>query len=293
MSIEHFKPEIWSAHLILPMRDTLVFAGPQIVNHDHEEEIQQGGDTVHVSSIGDVETFDYAKGDTFDYTDVDDAGTEMVIDQSKAFAKKLDNVDAAQSLNGGQVMAQIMANAAYNLSKDADSYVASLYPGIAAGNILPAVTDLTDSGAATPDEIGEACYDLLVDLGVVLDEANVPDEGRYAVIPPWFHGCIRKAHAFINAEKYGGTQVLINGEVGQAAGFALLKSNRCAVPTPGTNFIQAGTPNAISFANQIIKTTAISPLPGTFADAVQGLHVYGAKIFYPTGLGGVTVTRPS
>lgn len=293
MSIEHFKPEIWSAHLIEPMRDTLVFAGPQIVNHNYEGDIAEAGDTVHVSSIGDVETFGYTKGETFDYTEVDDAGTTLVIDQSRAFAKKLDNIDAAQALNGGQVMAEIMQNAAYNLSSDADAYVAGLYTGIAPGNVLPAVTDLTDGDTLTADAIGEACYDLLVDLAVLLDESNVPDEGRYAVIPPWFHGCIRKAHAFINAEKYGSSQVLLNGEVGQAAGFSLLKSNRCAIPTSGQNFIQAGTPNAISFANQIVKTAAISPIPGTFADGVQGLHVYGAKIFYPTGLAGVSVARPS
>jgi N4-gp56 family major capsid protein len=293
VSIEHFRAEIWSANLLVPLRDKLVFAGPQIVNHNYEGDIQEAGDTVHVSQIGDVETFTYHKGDTFDYTDVDDAGTTLVVDQSDAFAKKLDNVDAAQSQNGGQVMAAIMQNAAYTLSKDADGYVASLYTGIAAGNILDPVTDLTNGGANTPDQVGEACYDLLVDLGVLLDEANAPDEGRYCVIPPWFHGCIKKAHAFINAEKYGSNTVLLNGEVGQAAGFALLKSNRTAVPSAGTNFIQAGTPMAISFASQIVKTTAISPLPGTFADAVQGLHVYGAKIFYPDGLAGVTVTRPS
>lgn len=293
MSIEHFRAEIWAANLLQPLRDKLVFAGPQIVNHDYEGDIQEAGDTVHVTQIGDVETFSYAKGDTFDYTDVDDAGTTLVVNQSDAFAKKLDNVDAAQAINGGAVMAAIMQNAAFTLAKDADSYVASLYTGIASGNVLPAVTDLTNSGAATPDAIGEACYDLLVDLGVALDEANAPDEGRYAVIPPWFHGCIKKAHAFINAEKYGSNTVLLNGEVGQAAGFALLKSNRTAVPSAGTNFIQAGTPMAISFASQIVKTAAISPIPGTFADGVQGLHVYGAKIFYPDGLAGVTVTRPS
>lgn len=293
MSIEHFRAEIWAANLLVPLRDKLVFAGPQIVNHDYEGEIQEAGDTVHVSQIGDVETFGYAKGDTFDYTDVDDAGTTLVVNQSDAFAKKLDNIDAAQSQNGGAVMAGIMQNAAYTLSKDADGYVAGLYPGIAPGNVLDPVTSLGGSGTPTADAIGEAAYDLLVDLGVLLDEANAPDEGRYVVVPPWFHGCIRKAHAFINAEKYGSTQVLLNGEVGQAANFAILKSNRCAVPSAGTNFIQAGTPMAISFASQIVKTAAISPIPGTFADGVQGLHVYGAKIFYPDGLAGVTVTRPS
>lgn len=293
MAIRHFKPEIWNAELIVQLRKSLVFAGPDVVNHDYEGDIAEAGDTVHISSVGDVTVGDYAG--TVTYDDVDDAGDVLVIDQKKFWGKTISDIDKAQALNGGAVVAQIMSQAAYRLADTADQYVASLYTQIASANVLTAVTDLTSSGAlTTADQIGEACYDLLVNLGVVLDEANVPEEGRYVVVPPWFHGTLRKAHAFINIEKAAdGGAALRNGTVGQAAGFDILKSNNCFQPSAGSTYVvQAGTPMATTFANQIIKTEALRD-KDTFDDYLRGLHVYGAKVIRPDALACVTVTRPT
>ena len=282
MTIQHFKPEMWAAELLVQLRKSLVFAGPGVVNHDYEGEIQQAGDTVHITSVGDVTITDYAGSVT--YEDIDDAGQILVVDQKKYFAKKFDDVDRAQALNGGALMAETMAQAAYRMSDTADQYVASFYTQISSGNVLTAVTDLTTDK--------DTAYQVLVNLGVKLDEANVPSEGRYAIVPPWYHGLLRKDPNFINAEKAADNgAALRNGTVGQAAGFDILKSNNCAQPTPGTNYmVMAGTPMAISFANQIIKTEALRD-PGSFSDLVRGLHVYGAKVTYPDGLAAVNVTR--
>jgi hypothetical protein len=81
MALVHYKPEIWAAELIVQLRKAFVFAGPQIVNHDYEGEIQQAGDTVHVSSVGAVTVGDYSG--TVTYQDIDDSGLTLVIDQEK------------------------------------------------------------------------------------------------------------------------------------------------------------------------------------------------------------------
>jgi N4-gp56 family major capsid protein len=282
VAFTHYKPEIWAAAFIVQMRKTLVYAGPQIVNHDYEGEIQQAGDTVHISGMGPVTVGDYAG--TVTYQDVNDTGTVLTIDQQKYFGVNVKDVDKAQSLNGGAAVAQIMQNAAYGLSDVADQFVAAKYTEISAGNILPAVTDFTtDKGTA---------YDTLVDLGVLLDEVDVPSEGRYAVVPPWYHGILRKDPNFINAEKSGSTAPLLNGQVGEAAGFAILKSNNVPQPSAGTTYVvQVGTPMAISFANQLVENEALRH-PTAFTDQLRGLHVYGGKLVYPDGLACVTATRP-
>lgn len=281
MAITHFKPEMWAAELIVQLRKSLVFAGPGVCNHDYEGEIQQAGDTVHISSVGGVTVSDYAG--TVTYEEIDDAGLTLVVDQKKYFGKKLDDVDAAQSLNGGRVMAQIMSNAAYALSDVADQYVASFYTQISSANVLPAA----DFNAGTPPN----AYDLLVDLDVALDEANVPTEGRFAIVPPWYYGLLQKDPNFINANKSAdGGQALRNGVVGRASGFDVMESNNTASPAQFENVIMAGTPMALSFANQIVKTEALRD-PDAFADRVRGLHVYGAKVVYPDALACVTVTR--
>jgi N4-gp56 family major capsid protein len=284
VTIRNFKPEMWAAELLVQLRKSLIFAGPSVVNHDYEGEIQQAGDTVHITSVGDVTISDYAG--SVSYEDIDDAGQVLVVDQQKYFAKKFDDVDRAQTLNGGALMAETMAQAAYRLSDTSDQYVASFYTQISSGNVLTAVTDLTtDAGTA---------YDTLVDLGTALDEANVPSEGRYAIVPPWYHALLRKDPNFINAEKAAdGGAALRNGIVGMAAGFDILKSNNCAQPSAGSTYVvQAGTPMAISFANQIVKTEALRDID-SFSDLVRGLHVYGGTVTYPDGLACVTCTRPS
>lgn len=284
MTIQAFKPELWAAELIVQLRKSLVFAGPGVVNHDYEGEIQQAGDTVHISSVGGVTVNDYTGAD-ITYEDVEDAGTTLVVDQQKYFAKKLDDIDRAQSVNGGAVMAQIMSNAAYALSDVADQYVASFYTQVSAANVLPEVTHATLTGGTG------GAYSVLVDLDVALDEANVPTEGRYAIVPPWFYGLLQKDPDFINANKSAdGGQALRNGVVGRASGFDVMESNNCASPAANKNIIQAGTPMAVSFANQIVKTEAFRS-PTAFKDLVRGLHVYGGKVVYPDGLACVTVDR--
>lgn len=283
MTFRNYKPEVWAAEFIVQLRKYLVYAGPQIVNHDYEGDIQQAGDTVHISSIGDVTISDYDDSTDLTYQDVPDAGQTLVIDQQKAYAVTVRDIDKAQALNGGYAVAQIMSQAAYRMSDKADQFIAAKYTDIAAGNVLTAVTDFSATGTA---------YNTLVDLGVLLDEANVPTEGRYAVVPPWYHGLLRKDPNFINANKSGSTRPLLNGEVGEAAGFTILKSNNVPQPSAGSTYVvQAGTPMAISFANQLVENEALRS-QNRFQDLMRGLHVYGGKVTYPDGLACVTCTRP-
>ena len=60
MTFTHYKPEIWAAEFITQLRKALVYGGPQIVNHNYEGQIQEAGDTVHISGMGPVTVGDYA-----------------------------------------------------------------------------------------------------------------------------------------------------------------------------------------------------------------------------------------
>lgn len=282
MALTHFRAEIWAAQLIVQLRKAFIYAGPGVVNNDYEGEVHQAGDTVHVSSVGAVTIGNYAGSVT--YQDIDDAGLTLVVDQEKYWGIKVKDIDKAQSVNGGAVVAQLMSNAAYSLSDVADQYVAGMYAQASTGNVLSASDyDMSTAGEA---------YNALVDLGVLLDEASVPTEGRYCVIPPWFHGVIRKDPNFINANKSAdGGQALRNGIVGEAAGFDLLKSNNVPLDSSSNSVLMGGTPMAISFANQIVETESMRD-PDSFADLLRGLHVYGGKVMYPDGLAYVPLTRP-
>ena len=62
-------------------------------------------------------------------------------------------------------------------------------------------------------------------LGVMLDEANVPIDGRFVVVPAWFHGLLLKDERFISPGRRPVDRVSRNAQVGEAAGFSILKSN--------------------------------------------------------------------
>ncbi|MER5815441.1 P22 coat protein - protein 5 domain protein [Streptomyces californicus] len=277
MSINNFKPEIWSALTLTALRNSLVYAQPQLVNTNYQGEITSQGQSVHITTIGDPTIFDYSSGDTINYEDVETAGTDLVIDQGKAFAFKLDDVDKAQALVSP--MQQMAQNAAYGLRDKADAYVASLYTGVAAANTLGS----TGSPINTYTDSKDAYNKVLVPLRTKLNRANVPSEGRYLVASPEFIGSLLSDDRFIRADASGTTEGLRNGFVGRAAGFDILESNNTPNPTGDIQVVQAGYPGAITYAEQILETEALR-LQSTIADGVRGLHVYGAKLLRPTGI---------
>ncbi|WP_145503144.1 phage capsid protein [Streptomyces sp. CFMR 7] len=283
MSIANFKPEIWSALMLTALRNSLVYAQPQLVNRNYEGEISSQGQSVHITTIGDPTIGDYQPGVPISYENVETAGTDLIIDQAKYFAVDIDDVDKVQALLNP--MQQIAVNSAYGLRDRADAYVASLYTGVAASNTVGSTGSPID--VHTPPGVGlinKAAYDdVLLGLRTKLDRANVPTEGRYVVVSPEFEAQLLKDDRFSRVDASGTETGLRNGMVGRAAGFDILKSNNTPVPSGDTQVIQAGYPGAITYADQILETEAVRKLD-RFADGIRGLHVYGAKLLRPTGI---------
>ncbi|WP_067470003.1 phage major capsid protein [Actinomadura macra] len=275
MAIIRFRPEFWSALLLTSLKRSHVYAA--LCNRNYEGEIRAAGDTVRITSISRPTVNTYSRNADISYEELTDAQRTLLVDQEKYWAFTLDDVDAAQAR--ANVVPEAMNESAYALRDVADRYVASLYTGVASANRL-------DAGAARViDAAGEA-YETLVDLGVKLDEADVPEEGRWTVVPPWFHGLLKKDQRFTDASASGTTETLRNGRVGEAAGFVIHKSNNTPNPTSDNRVIMAGVPAAMSFAEQILKTEALRS-EVRFADRVRGLHVYGAKLLRPDCLATV------
>ena len=282
MALDNFIPEIWSARLLVSLKKSLVYGQEGIVNKDYEGEIRQMGDTVRINSIGPITVGTYTKNTNIgDPETLADDQTVLTIDQAKYFNFQVDDIDRAQQ--NPKVMDAAMQEAAYALRDDADQYIAGLYTGVAAGNTI--------GNDTTPVEVDKTnAYELLVDLAVILTDAKVPTDGRWVVVPPWFYGTLLKDDRFIDASKAGTTDGLRNGEVGKAAGFTVLQSHN--VPnTSGAKYkIIAGHSMAISYAEQINKVEAYRP-EKRFADAVKGLHLYGAKLVRPEAIAVLTADK--
>ncbi len=280
MSINAFIPQVWSARLLINLNDEHVYAA--LLNTDYEGDIKNQGDSVRINSIGRVTVASYTKNSSINAPEtLDGAGQVLVVDQANYFNFEIDDVDKVQQTP--KLMSAYMEEASWGLSDTADSAIASLLEdGTASGNQLSAASSV-GTGSSDDD-----AYQLLVDLGTKLTENNIPNTGRWVVIPPWFHGMLQKDPRFVSFGTPGNREVLANGKIGEVAGLTVHVSNN--VPVNGSAYtVIAGHRTSAAFARQINKVEAFKP-EGSFSDAVKGLDVHGYKVLRPNGLSYVVAT---
>lgn len=274
MATTTFIPELWSARLLYALDKAHV--ATNLVNREYQGIIANQGDTVHINSIGAITVKDYTKNT--DIADPDALTTTeqtLVIDQCKYFNFQVDDVDNVQA--AGDLVDTAMSRAAYSLADVADAYLLkTIAAGAASGNTVGAASGPIALTAAN-------VYENIVKLRTKLDKANVPNPGRTIVVPPEVYALLLMDDRFAKSDAAAGQSALLNGEVGRVAGFTVYMSNNVRTGT-GTDTgktpyfeITAQVSTATTYAEQIIKTEAYR-LEKRFADAVKGLHVYGAKV---------------
>jgi N4-gp56 family major capsid protein len=290
VSVRSFVPEIWSANVETALRSVLVYGGDAVVNREYEGNIQNQGDTVKVTSVGRPQVKDYVPGPggtTIQPEPLNTGQRVFQVDQAKHWAIEVDDVDKAQMM--GDLMPVALNEAGYAVASVIDRYVASLHTQVP--NSLGTVTvDLTSPTGGLQTESERVYDELIVPMGVMLDEQDVPEEGRYLIVPPWLYGCLRRDARFIEAHKSANAGALRTGQVGDASGFTIFRSNNVPQPTENNFVVTAGTNRAITFASQITEIEAYRP-ESAFSDAVKSLTVYGAKVFRPDSIIKATVVK--
>ncbi|MGB4239132.1 MAG: P22 phage major capsid protein family protein [Candidatus Hydrothermia bacterium] len=281
MALDNFIPEIWSARLLKHLDEDLVFK--QLVNTDYEGEIRNVGDTVRVNRIGDIVVGSYTKdGEIGSPQQLSGEQLVLTIDQFKYFNFYVDDVDSAQQ--NPKTMDDAMSRAAFALAKEVDKYIAGLYThaGVKLDNSGAGYQVGTSTGQKNP-------YDLVIDIVEQMDAHNIPGAGRWLVIPPWFHAMLLKSAEYKLAfQDYKST-----GEIPTIAGIRILMSNNLPtqkISNVAFSVLLAGTNMAISFAQQLNKVEAYRP-EKRFADAVKGLLLFGAKVFYPESLVSIVAKK--
>jgi N4-gp56 family major capsid protein len=262
----------------------------EITNNDWEGEIKNQGDTVHIRSIPTITISDYEKGDNLTNQVPESTPIELQISKGKYFSVIVDDVDEVQAdvrlmdifTNdaGEQMKISIDGDVLNNVAADA----AAANKGDAAGAISGDI-DLGKAGA--PLEVDkDNVLDVILDAGQVLDEQNVPEDGRWMVIAPWFASLLKKSdlrQAYLTGDD---VSPIRNGKIGMVDRFTLFVTNNLTkVTTDGDNAYHflAGTRDAISFASQITNVETLRAQT-TFGNIVRGLNVYGYKVVKPEAL---------
>jgi hypothetical protein len=309
MALNEFIPEIWSAKTLIALEKLHVFAS--LANRDYEGEISNMGDTVRISGIGDITISDYTKD-----TDISapqaltDAQTALVIEKAKYFNFAIDDVDQRQSV-AKNLMDIAAERAAYQISDTVDNYVAGFYTYASASNLIGSSGSPVTPVVATQTNIGggTTVYDYLVQLNQLLTQSLIPKGGRWAVVPPWCTALLVQDIRFTsfnppdaNARLISGALDASGGKLGDAylgriAGMDLYESNNAphlsgTVGAAGSHdVVIAGHSMGLTFAENLAKVEAYRP-PYRFADAVKGLHLFGAKVTRPAALAAAYFVHP-
>ena len=248
-----------------------------LVNRNYQGDITREGDTVKITTPGAITVGDYT-GSNIAFQTITSAQQQLEIDQAKFFAFLVDDVDQAQA--NVDLMQSFMVEASFALANTADQFVMSSYTEAAAANVI-------DTGGFTASN----AYEQLTEASKLLNEANVPSQGRYVVVDPAGIKALSNDTAFQRASNLG-DQISREGFMGRAAGFDVWMSNNIPVDDSDVKHYLYGHPMAITFADQILRTEAGRREAG-FSDFVKGLHVYGKKVVRPTALGTIEIVPGS
>ena len=259
-----------------------------ITNSDFLGEISAYGDSVEIIKEPVLTVADYTRGLAIVPQALQDSNLILQIDQAKYFAFDIDDIENKLAHVNWKEMAT--SSATYALR---DSFDKNVLQFMADG----AGTFLNTAEYAAGLDIGFGAgennpLDLLSEMARNLDEANVPEEGRYIVASPRFLEALVKAGSdLLSSDFNDGATSLKNGLVMAAPlrGFRIHKTNN--FPTysslttvkTGNEMLIAGHMSAVATATAITDVETIR-LENSFGDRVRGMHVYARGIVRPESL---------
>jgi len=296
-----FIPEIWSGKLVEKFYASTVLAA--ISNTDYEGEIRNQGDKVKIRTKPTITISDYRADGLLSLQRPSGNVIELSIDQGKYFNTILDDVmDVQSDLNllsmwsddaAEQMKITIDTNVLAGILGQANTYNKGATAGKISGNLNLGVTGtpLAVTAAAASGKVD--ILSVLLRLGQALDEQNIPETGRWVVLPTWAATLIKQSElrqAYLSGD---GVSILRNGRLGMVDRFTLYTSNLlpsgATVGASGEYVIYAGHSHGLTFASQVSKVETLRS-EQTFGTILRGLQVFGYKVVDGTAVAQAVVT---
>jgi len=265
MAIDNFIPELWDAGV-----QKAYFANQIVIptlNADFAGTASKGN-TVHIINAVTPTTVDYkAAGRVISPEALADTKVDLLIDQERAWALDVDDVDAVQASGSFDAWTE---GAGLSTAEDAEEYaIAQLIAGATNGQeSTPVAVDTADEAKAA-----------LRKIRTLLTKAKVPAADRFVAVNPAFADLLISGMSDVAAA--GGDNELRNGIVARMYGLTVLETPLFA---EATKPVAVGYhANAAAFVSQIDKVESLRN-PSKFADIVRGLNVFGAKVVQTAGV---------
>jgi P22 coat protein - gene protein 5 len=274
MALTQIQGSVFSAKLLMALQKNLVIASPRIVNGDYQIELSADAKEAYISGLADVSVQNYSKYTALTIEQLADTRLTFPLDQQKAFAAALDDIDKIQSKP--DVMQAVMNQAGYQLVESADSYLGGLHAG--ATSIGAALT-ITSTNVFTR----------VLSASTLLDMNNVPRDNRFLILSPQMLEFLVQNSSYQAAAN----DAVIEGSVSRFLGFDVYVSNNIAKTGTSPTEVHhclAGSPIAWTFASQIQQIESVRR-HDMFVDVLKGLYVFGGKIVRPVAIADLMMQR--
>ena len=271
-----FIPEIWSKKLSNMLEKKCVMM--QCVNKNYEGEISAQGDKVKIITPAAV-AISTLGSSAITYDELEPTSQELVIDQKKFFAFKIN--DVAQVQANTSIMEAHLENARRAIEQVQDAYLLAQHTNVPETGIV--------GSEASPISLDKTTiYKHFVDLAMKLKNSDAVANGQrpWVVINPLVESYLLQSTEFIGAHNVA-DQTLREGAIGRIAGMDVLVTTNLT-DTDGKLYVLAGTNEAITFASQLAKIETLRD-KDSFSDLVRGLYLYGAKTVQPAALAKMVV----
>jgi hypothetical protein len=304
-----FIPTLWSGKLLAKFYQNTMLS--EIANTDYEGELKNQGDTIRIRLAPTISISDYTAGMNLNYEVPTPIYQDMQVNKGKYFGVQVNDVLAYQS--DMNLMNMFTEDAAKQLKIQIENEVFfnsfvtegpdAANKGASAGAISAAYnlgTDTTPIDQATPENVLKA----ILRMSTVLDEQNVPEDGRWLVLSPFDRHLLMQSNlaqayftgdssSTIRTGKIGMidrftvyvSNLLPRGAAGKAlvAGLSDTATGAAVASAKARRVMMAGTKAAVSFAMTVNKTEPLRNQTD-FGDIVRGLAVYGRKTVKPQAL---------
>lgn len=267
MAISNFIPTIWSESLLNQLGAKYIAV--KHCNRQFEGEIKHVGSSVRVCGIGPITISDYSKNTDMSAPEtLTDTASTLTVDRAKYFNFQIDDIDRAQAKP--ILMDGAMKVAADGLAAEADKYVFSLYTE-------------ADSEIVVDEPDADTIINDFIEARRILYTKGVTDTDDVVIeVTPDVAALLIKAKINLSTDN---TEALENGCIGKIAGCRVFVSNNIAVVDDEEECVLSHkclvrSKSAVAYAERISEVCAYRP-EKRFADAVKGLHLYGAKVMYP------------
>lgn len=299
-----FIPEIWSGKMIEKFYASTVLGA--ISNTDYEGEIKSHGDKVHIRTKPTITIKTYLADAALELERPQGSQVILNIDQGQYFNTILDDVMNIQSdINlmsvwsddaAEQMKIVIDTAVLLGIKDQCDAANKGLTAGKKTAAINLGVTGTPLALVPNSPTAGQVdVLDMILRLGQTLDEQNIPETGRWIVMPTWTATLVKRSElrqAYLSGDS---VSMLRNGRLGMVDRFTLYTSNLLPFGTAaslaaGEFIIYAGHQHGLTFASQMTKMETLkSEL--AFGQLMRGLQVYGYKVIDGTALAQAIVTK--